>query len=379
MAFHRDDPDAIREPDEILTPSGRAQRPHDQTDAVRVFLLTLYERCPRASLTRALIGINVALFAAMVFSGVDPLSPGVEALRSWGASYGPAFDAGQWWRTLTAPFIHAGIVHLLLNMWILHQVGQLTERLYGRLDFLLVYLAAGVAGVAASTCWNPVITSVGASGAIFGLIGAEYIALRLHGPDIPPLLRRETGRRLLIFLGLNLFLGLSMPMIDNAAHIGGFCGGIAAGALLLGGRPGLEPVHRRALRAAVVALAVLCIGAIPLLLPADLDRHATTMASTLDRLRTLDERYRTLATRYNADAITPRRASATLEAELIPQLEAVLADLERTDPADSLLAQRRERLRDLARKLLADMRNAHEMATAASPAEAESPAATDDG
>ncbi|MFW5752483.1 MAG: rhomboid family intramembrane serine protease [Planctomycetota bacterium] len=378
MPFQRNEPDEVREPDEILTPSGRAQRPHDQTDALRRFLLSLYERQPRASLTRGLIAINVAVFAVMVFTGADPLRPGVDDLRTWGASYGPAFVGGEWWRALTAPFIHAGIVHLLLNMWILHQVGQLTERLYGRVDFALVYLAAGISGVAASTTWNPVITSVGASGAIFGLIGAEYIALRLHGPDIPPLLRRETGRRLLIFLGLNLFLGMTMPMIDNAAHIGGFCGGIVAGALLLGGRPTLGSEHRTRLRAAVVALAAIIVLSIPHLLPADLDRHTTTMAETVERLRSLDERYRALASRYNADELAAQRAAALLETELIPELEAVLAQLERSDPPSPLLARRRERLQALARELLEDMRHAHELTGAGPPADADGPDTTGD-
>src|SRR5579875_2338032 len=96
--------------------------------------------------TTALIVINVAVFLAMIASGLSPISPTAEQVFRWGANYGPVTMQGQWWRLFTACFLHFGIIHIGFNMWVLYQIGYFTERLFGGPRYLAVYLIAGVGG-----------------------------------------------------------------------------------------------------------------------------------------------------------------------------------------------------------------------------------------
>jgi rhomboid protease GluP len=152
-----------------------------------------------------------------------------EALVQAYANYGPAVWRGQWWRLATSMFLHGGIVHLLLNGWALYQLAGLFEILLGSLPLLLVYFASGIAGSLASA----LITSdpsVGASGAIFGLLGA-LIAFLLrrheHFPQARPLLMQLVG-----WAVINVIFGFSVPNIDNAAHLGGAAAGFLCGFML---------------------------------------------------------------------------------------------------------------------------------------------------
>jgi rhomboid protease GluP len=140
------------------------------------------------------------------------------------------FLGGEIYRLLTAIFLHGGLAHLLFNAWSLYSLGIETERFYGTGRFLAVYFVAGLAGSLASYALSP-NPSVGASGAIFGLIGAlgvvYYLSRRLFG---------EFGQQqlgmLITVLMINLFMGFSTPRIDNFAHLGGLVGGLIAGWLL---------------------------------------------------------------------------------------------------------------------------------------------------
>ena len=140
---------------------------------------------------------------------------------------GPEVVQGEWWRLVTSMFLHGGVVHLLLNGWALYQLGSLFELLMGSVRLLLVYFITGIAGSLASAF----ITqnhSVGASGAIFGLMGALIAFLLKHRDNLTPQ-AKSLLMQLLLWAGINVFLGFSTPGIDNAAHLGG-----AAAGLLLG-------------------------------------------------------------------------------------------------------------------------------------------------
>jgi rhomboid protease GluP len=104
---------------------------------------------------------------------------------AWGSNFGPYTTEGEWWRLFTSLFIHFGIAHLLLNMFALTAFGPLVERLFGSVNFLFVYLLAGIAGSLASIAWNPGINSAGASGAIFGILGALMAVQLRAGATIP--------------------------------------------------------------------------------------------------------------------------------------------------------------------------------------------------
>lgn len=137
---------------------------------------------------------------------------------------------GEWWRMLTSIFLHAGIVHLLFNGWGLYIFGPLVERTFGRLGMLTIFLVSGFIGSVASYVARPValpdilIPAVGASGALFGLVGAVLVhSYRRRNSAVG----RANLQWALMIIVLNLVIGFSVPRIDIMAHIGGAIGGAA--------------------------------------------------------------------------------------------------------------------------------------------------------
>src|SRR6478609_5029586 len=121
------------------------------------------------TLTQVLFGANIAVFLAMALASGSVMGfPGDTSIH-FGANFGPYTLSGDWWRLVTYMFLHGGAMHILFNMWCLWDLGRLCESLYGRWTFAAIYLIAGVSGGLASVGWNPIVNSVGASGAIFGL------------------------------------------------------------------------------------------------------------------------------------------------------------------------------------------------------------------
>jgi rhomboid protease GluP len=125
-----------------------------------------------------------------------------------------------------------GILHLAMNMYVLWSSGRLVERILGNAGFLVAYVASGLAGSVASIVWSPLVTSAGASGAIFGVYGAMLGFVLRERTSIP----REAVQSLLkmgvFFVGINVMIGLRVPGIDMAAHLGGLAGGFVAGLAL---------------------------------------------------------------------------------------------------------------------------------------------------
>ncbi len=183
------------------------------------------------SATHVLVGINVIVFLAMAFSGVSLLGPTTEQLKHWGANWGPLSLGTQPWRILTSNYVHIGIIHIAFNMWCLWNLGQLAERILGRLNFVILYTICGIAGSLSSLWWHPMVVGAGASGAIFGLAGASIAVFYLGHLPIPRAAIQGTMRSLMTFVGYNLLFGLA-PGIDNSAHLGGLLAGLAMGAAL---------------------------------------------------------------------------------------------------------------------------------------------------
>ena len=190
----------------------------------------------------AVVALNVLLWAMNVAAGLSPTRPLSPELFRWGANAASAVVLDhQWWRLLSATFLHAGIVHLAFNMLGLWEAGKQLCRLLGNAQFLLIYLAAGLCASAASLHYaaqNSV--SVGASGAIFGVLGALLAASWHYRHIVPPANLRRLWIGLGFFIGYSLLHGLSQQNVDNAAHIGGLLSGTALGLVLL------APVDRRA-------------------------------------------------------------------------------------------------------------------------------------
>ncbi len=134
-------------------------------------------------------------------------------------------------------FLHDGFLHILFNGWALYQLGSLFELWLGSSRLFATYFLSGIAGSFASVLWNTFgrgdleRPSVGASGAIFGLLGGLIAFLLRRRSRLTPL-AKSLLTQLLFWAGLNLFLGATFPLIDNAAHIGGLVAGLAIGLLL---------------------------------------------------------------------------------------------------------------------------------------------------
>jgi rhomboid protease GluP len=155
-------------------------------------------------------------------------------LIAFGAKLNDLIQSGQWFRFVTPIFIHIGLLHIASNSYALWMIGPLVERLYGSARYLLIYLLSGIAGVVGSYFWNdlqnnPDVPSAGASGAIFGLFGLLAVFGFRYRNELPPNFRKAIGSSIIPVIVINLFIGFSIPFIDNAAHIGGLlAGGVLA-------------------------------------------------------------------------------------------------------------------------------------------------------
>jgi membrane associated rhomboid family serine protease len=186
----------------------------------------------RPEFTWILLVINLLVFLAEMMSGG---SNKTSVLIRLGAKYNPRLWMGEYWRFLTPLFLHAGWEHFLLNSIALLQLGGLVEKLFGQGRFLAIYFAAGVSGTVASILFRPDTVTVGATGAVFGLLGALlYFSIRR-----PQTAKGLFGRSLWVTLGLNLVLSFVLPGIDYLGHLGGLVAGLFCGYAL-----GLGPKDR---------------------------------------------------------------------------------------------------------------------------------------
>ncbi len=217
----------------------------------------------RVVVSPAIFAVNVLVFAAMVVSGVSFVTPTGQELLRFGANHGPLVAGSEWWRLLTSAFVHVGILHIGLNMWVFRSLGPTAERLFGNAAFLLAYLASAIGASLASILWNPAGVSAGASGAIFGVAGAFLAFFLRHRQAMPKELFRAMTKSMITFVAINTLFGLMVPGIDNAAHLGGLFTGFLAG-FALERDVTVPPVldRRRAVRALVLfaALAALALA-----------------------------------------------------------------------------------------------------------------------
>ncbi len=172
-----------------------------------------------AKVTRALIGINVAVYVAQLLQGAGVNGVNGSIFRE-GALYAPSVGDGDWWRLLTAAFLHYGPFHLIMNMLALWWFGSLLEQRIGSGRFLLLYLVSGLAGSAGALVASPLTPTVGASGAIFGILGAGFVLERQRDYVF--------GGSALGIIVINLVLTFSISNISKGGHIGGLIGGAVA-------------------------------------------------------------------------------------------------------------------------------------------------------
>lgn len=226
-------------------------------------LIDLMRSSPRRTpITVAFLAINIGVFLLMLAFGAGWWHTPNGVQLAWGANFGPATQDGQWWRLFTAMFIHFGVIHLVLNMWALWDVGRLVERLYGRWRFAALYLGSGVAGNLVSLVMqgNQAVSG-GASGAVFSLYGALLVFLWRERRQVDRGEFRWLFGGALAFSTLMLVLGQLVPGIDNSAHAGGLVAGMLVGAMLVlpwtAQSPPVRRTHAVGLLLLLLALAVL--------------------------------------------------------------------------------------------------------------------------
>ena len=200
----------------------------------------------KPALTLALIAVSVALFVPTLAGG-NLLGAGSGSLTETLALHGPAVAAGEWWRLVTSGFLHYGLIHVGFNMVILYQLGTMLEPALGRARFGALYLAALLGGAFGALLLDPLAYTAGASGAVYGLMGAAFLGMRRRGVD--PMQSGIGG-----LLAINLLLTFVIPGISVGGHLGGLAAGAAAGAVLFA-TEGPDPARRALGLAGCLAIA----------------------------------------------------------------------------------------------------------------------------
>jgi membrane associated rhomboid family serine protease len=204
-----------------MTPAAVGIRCPDHAGASRrVSAPRIVQRSSRgteALVTKTLIGLNAAIYLLTVVQGAGINAPGGQLFGRM-LLFGPAVAQGDWWRLITAAFLHASLIHIGFNMLALWWFGAPVELYLGRVRFIVLYLVSGLAGSAGALLLTPDAVTVGASGAIFGVLGAMMI-----------LEWQETGRlggNAMTLIVINLALSFAIAGISIGGHIGGLIGGI---------------------------------------------------------------------------------------------------------------------------------------------------------
>jgi membrane associated rhomboid family serine protease len=169
-----------------------------------------------APITKALIAINVAVYLVTVLQS-HSTTPSGSIINKY-LLFGPAVANGDWWRLVTSMFLHASILHIAFNMYALWVIGTPVEQYLGRARYLGLYFVSGLAGAAGALLQSPTTPVLGASGAIFGILGAMLI-----------IEWQVTGRlagNAMTFIVINLVISFAIPNISWGGHIGGLIGGI---------------------------------------------------------------------------------------------------------------------------------------------------------
>jgi len=180
-------------------------------------------------ITYSLIAINIVVYLFSAFFSQDFINMNSEVLVKMGALFGPiTVLGGEWWRLLTAMFLHGGMTHLLMNMFSLYLIGRGVEEYFNTTSYVLLYLFSGLLGGLASLYMHPASVGVGASGAIFGIFGAMGGFFIAHRNKIEAH-TKAFMKEFAIIIGINLVLGFSIPSVDVSAHVGGLIIGFIGG------------------------------------------------------------------------------------------------------------------------------------------------------
>ena len=170
-----------------------------------------------ALVTKALVAVNVLVYLITASQGAGLNSPGGSLFAKW-VLFGPAVAQGDWWRLFTSAFLHGSLLHIGFNMYFLWFVGSAVEQAIGRGRFVLIYVVSALAGSAGALVYTPTTPTVGASGALFGILGAALVLERQRNYVL--------GGSAMALIVINLILSFTLANISIGGHIGGLIGGV---------------------------------------------------------------------------------------------------------------------------------------------------------
>ncbi|QIM53362.1 rhomboid family intramembrane serine protease [Hydrogenophaga crocea] len=294
----------------------QAPRARHELREARDFQQRLQDGKPVPWACAALIALNVLAWLALGLRGGGWTDVAPASLLAHGGNTTSSVQAGEWWRLLSATFLHGGLMHLALNMLGLWFAGSLLERIFGSRQFLLIYLASGLAGSVASLHFAAQShVSVGASGAVFGVAGALIAAVLQHRATLPKAFSTQILGGFSVYLALSLVQGFARPGIDNAAHLGGLVAGLLI-AWVLPERfdPQRYQAQRRSRMALVALAAALVLPAAAHLAPP----AARNLAGEIAAIQALPD----VAREYDAAMMALKQELAEVKAGRLSPLEA---------------------------------------------------------
>ncbi|MDX6699750.1 MAG: hypothetical protein QOE65_3147 [Solirubrobacteraceae bacterium] len=210
---------------DCMTPTPVGMRcPECSRDRTRVRTMRNVSSDPVA--TYVLIAMNVLAFVGSLAGGGGVAARGGGSVVDNGALYGPSVADGEYWRLITSGFLHAGLIHIGFNMYLLYILGTMLEPSIGRVRFLVLYFTSLLGGSLGALLINPDSLTVGASGAVFGLMGGAVVIMRARGFD-------PMASGIPALIGLNLLLTFVFPGISVGGHIGGLVSGAIAAYVLV--------------------------------------------------------------------------------------------------------------------------------------------------
>lgn len=277
----------------------------------------------RPWVTYGIIAANLFAFVLEVASGASAVNPTSQDLFELGANFAPRTLHGEPWRLLSSMFLHAGLLHIGMNLLGLWQ-GRVVELIFGRAGFLAIYLGAGLLGGVACLVASPDGIVVGASGAVFGVFGAFGAFLLLRRTTMPEAVWQATVRQMIVFLGINLVFGFTAAGISMASHVGGLAAGFGLGAALLAGASADRQRPARALALVVASVAITAGALVVIRAPVDVG----PALAKLDRVETAAiGSYQALMEKSKDGALTDAQVADEIEREVLAPWKAVRAEL----------------------------------------------------
>jgi membrane associated rhomboid family serine protease len=328
----------VMSPDERTRLFGRVVRTllYIKDTAIRIhsardpFHDAIFARTPWPIVTPALVLLNVAVFARMLFG--DGAIGDPETLVAWGGNYGPRTTNGEWWRLLTSAFVHAGLFHLLADIAALTLLGLMLERLVGYFAFTTVYVACGVFASLASLSSDPMAVSVGAAGSILGLCGLLIAStawgfIHRSSLTIPLLAAKKIGPGLAVFIVYSAATGRL-----DASALNGLVMGLVCGLVLARGYAARKPPALRTAAALASTLVITVAAAFPLRGFTDVKPELESLVAFETRSATL---YEKAVEQFRLGGMSAEALAQVINRTILPDLQAANARINALDRVPS--------------------------------------------